>query len=325
MRLPSIITLLVSVVLFMACPSIADKQTVDKLLKESRGGPIYLTDKTFEKVVNGPRDFDLIVLLTAVAPQFGCQFCRVLQPEFDIVANSWHKTHGSSSDGLVFAVADLAKTQGIFKSLKLTHAPNLWIYKKSDDNSHYSSGYDIYKFPQVPQQVENLVQYIKHSLGHSVKIEKPFPWDKVITTVTAVVAVIVIVKVFFWKILAVIQSRKIWVAISLVSVLLFTAGHMFNAIRKTPYVAGDGHGGVAYFIGGHSNQVAIETQIIATIYAILAFSTIMLITKVPTLDSPQKQLMLAIILSGVIFVAYSFLISKFHVKNGGYPFWLLKL
>lgn len=325
MRLPSILALLVSSVVFLATPTIAGKQAVvEKLLKESRGGPIWLTDKNFEEVVNGPRDYDVIVLLTAIAPQFGCQFCRVLQPEFEIVANSWHKQH-PTGDGLVFAIADLAKTQGIFKSLQLTHAPNLWIYRKTDKDAHYSKGYDTYKFPQIPQQVDPLVSYVKNSLGYSIKIEKPFPWSNVITGVSMVFVFAVAIKVFFWRILAFVQSRKLWVAITMVAVLLFTAGHMFNAIRKTPYVAGDGHGGVAYFIGGHSQQVAIETQIIAITYAVLAFSTIMLITKVPGLKSPQTQLLLVVFLSAVIFVAYSFLISKFHVKNGGYPLWLLKL
>lgn len=330
MRLPSILALLVSCVLFMASPGSAaagtpnKSQVVSKLLKESKGGPIWLTDKTFEQVVNGPRDHDVIVLLTAFAPQYGCQFCRVLQPEFETVANSWHKAH-PAGDGLVFAIADLSKTQAIFKSLKLTHAPNLWVYKKTDKDSHYSQGYEIYKFPQIPQQVESMVSYIKYTLGHNVKIQKPFPWEQVASTGVTVLAGVVSLYVFFWKIVAFLQSRKLWVAISMVAILLFTSGHMFNSIRKTPYVAGDGHGGVAYFIGGHSNQVAIETQIIAITYAVLSFSTIMLITKVPTIKAPKQQLLLVVFLSAVIFVAYSYLISKFHIKNGGYPLWLLKL
>jgi len=38
---------------------------------------------------------------------------------------------------------------------------------------------------------------------------------------------------------------------------------MFNHIRKVPYVAGDGRGGVSYFAGGFSNQYGLETQIVA--------------------------------------------------------------
>lgn len=38
---------------------------------------------------------------------------------------------------------------------------------------------------------------------------------------------------------------------------------MFNHIRKVPYVAGDGKGGISYFAGGFSNQFGLETQIVA--------------------------------------------------------------
>ena len=38
---------------------------------------------------------------------------------------------------------------------------------------------------------------------------------------------------------------------------------MFNHIRKVPYVAADGKGGVSYFAGGFQNQFGLETQIVA--------------------------------------------------------------
>jgi oligosaccharyltransferase complex subunit gamma len=64
-------------------------------------------------------------------------------------------------------------------------------------------------------------------------------------------------------ILPVIQNRNLWAAISLILVLLFTSGHMYNHIRKVPYVSGDGKGGIVYFAGGFQNQYGMETQIVA--------------------------------------------------------------
>ena len=63
--------------------------------------------------------------------------------------------------------------------------------------------------------------------------------------------------------LPVFQNRNIWAAFSLIAILLFTSGHMFNHIRKVPYVGGDGRGGIAYIAGGFSNQFGMETQIVA--------------------------------------------------------------
>lgn len=65
--------------------------------------------------------------------------------------------------------------------------------------------------------------------------------------------------------LPIVQNRNLWAAVSLIAILLFTSGQMFNHIRKVPYVAGDGKGGISYFAGGFQNQFGMETQIVAAI------------------------------------------------------------
>lgn len=114
---------------------------------------------------------------------------------------------------------------------------------------------------------------------------------------------------------------------------------MFNHIRKVPYVAGDGRGGISYFAGGFSNQFGMETQIVAAICkclsmqqlgrnsntssdGILSFAVIALALRVPRMADAKTQ-QLAVIIWGVILLGmYSFLLSVFRVKNGGYPFYL---
>ena len=117
---------------------------------------------------------------------------------------------------------------------------------------------------------------------------------------------------------------------------------MYNQIRKVPYVASNGRGGITYFAGGFQNQVGIESQIIAAICrctppkkivemlliifppsadAVLAFAAISLI-KVPEITDPKKQQFAVFLWSGVLLLVYSLLLSIFRTKNGGYPFWL---
>lgn len=80
-------------------------------------------------------------------------------------------------------------------------------------------------------------------------------------------------------VLPIVQNRNIWASISLVSILLFTSGHMFNHIRKVPYVAGDGKGGISYFAAGFQTQFGLETQIIAALCKLqhLTFQTLNLL------------------------------------------------
>jgi oligosaccharyltransferase complex subunit gamma len=66
-------------------------------------------------------------------------------------------------------------------------------------------------------------------------------------------------------VMPILQNRNVWAAISLLLVLLFTSGHMFNHIRKVPYVAGDGRGGISYFAAGFQSQYGMETQVIAAL------------------------------------------------------------
>jgi oligosaccharyltransferase complex subunit gamma len=66
-------------------------------------------------------------------------------------------------------------------------------------------------------------------------------------------------------VLPIVQNRNLWAAVSLIAILLFISGHMFNQIRKVPYVAGDGKGGISYFAGGFQTQYGLETQIIAAL------------------------------------------------------------
>jgi len=80
-----------------------------------------------------------------------------------------------------------------------------------------------------------------------------------------IVSVATIAKVCYPYVIPIINNRNLWAAISLIMVLLFTSGHMFNHIRKVPYVAQDSKGGISYIAGGFSNQFGLETQIVAVI------------------------------------------------------------
>ena len=112
---------------------------------------------------------------------------------------------------------------------------------------------------------------------------------------------------------------------------MFTSGHMFNAIRHTPYMQANGRGGFNYIAGGFQNQFGIETHIVSglcmmfslntlTVDGLLAFTTTVLILKAPTIRDPTQQSIAIWIWSGGILLIYSVLIYIFRIKNGGYPF-----
>jgi oligosaccharyltransferase complex subunit gamma len=84
-----------------------------------------------------------------------------------------------------------------------------------------------------------------------------------VTVATLLTGLITVISVAGPYLLPIVQNRNLWAAITLISVLLFTSGHMFNHIRKVPYVSGDNRGGISYFAAGFQTQYGLETQIIA--------------------------------------------------------------
>ena len=176
--------------------------------------------------------------------------------------------------------------------------------------------------------------------GPKPAIQRPLNYIRIITVTTTLLGIVSFLSVAYPYILPVIQNRNLWAGISLITILLFTSGHMFNHIRKVPYVAGNGQGGISYFAGGFSNQFGMETQIVAAMCkqswskwansntdglhldGTLSFATIALALRVPRMSDPKKQQLAVFIWGAVMFGMYSFLLSVFRIKNGGYPFHL---
>jgi oligosaccharyltransferase complex subunit gamma len=59
-----------------------------------------------------------------------------------------------------------------------------------------------------------------------------------------------------------------------------------------------------------------------TLDGVLSFATISLALKVPRIADPKKQQAAVFVWGAVVLGMYSFLLSVFRVKNGGYPFYL---
>lgn len=151
-------------------------------------------------------------------------------------------------------------------------------------------------------------------------MKRPINWLKWIITLVSISGIGTGAVLVGPHLLPIIQSRNVWAAVSLIGILLFTSGHMFNHIRKVPYVAGDGRGGISYFAGGFQSQYGMETQIVAAMYGVLSFAAINLAVKVPRMADARSQGVAVLAWVGVLYLMYSFLLSVFRMKNGGYPF-----
>ncbi|KAK5137999.1 hypothetical protein LTR08_005796 [Meristemomyces frigidus] len=291
----------------------------------SAAGSIKLTDKSYSELTKAPRDYSVAVLLTALESRFGCNLCNEFQPEWELLSKTWAKGDKAGEGRLLFGTLDFVDGKSTFQSLQLQTAPVLLLFHPTTgpdakpDNQ--ASRFDFSSGTNTAEPIHAFISRALPSIPHPALV-RPINYLKIALTTTAVLGAVTFLSVAGPYLFPVLQNRNLWAAVSLIAVLLFTSGHMFNHIRKVPYVAGDGKGGMSYFAGGFQNQFGLETQIVAAMYGVLSFATISLALKVPRMTDPRAQQIAVFVWAAVIMVMYSFLLSVFRIKNGGYPFWL---
>lgn len=290
----------------------------------SRSGPIDLDDSSYEDLTSKPRDYHVAVLLTAAEARYGCILCREFQPEWELIARSWNKGPKPNGLKMLFTTLDFSSGKATFQKLMLQTAPVLLVFPPTVGPFAKVDDAPVRFDFSGPISADQLYVWINRHLpeGPKPSLVRPINYVRLVSAVTILMGVVTLFTVLSPYVLPVIQNRNLWAAFSLIAVLLFTSGHMFNHIRKVPYVVGDGKGGISYFAGGFSNQFGMETQIIAAVYAILSFATIALAMKVPRIADSKTQQVAVLIWGTVLFGMYSFLLSVFRAKNGGYPFFL---
>ncbi|KAF3401572.1 Magnesium transporter protein 1 [Penicillium rolfsii] len=300
------------------------QDTFQKYQSLSRSGPVELNNAAYEELTNAPRDYYTAVILTAMDARYGCAMCREFDPEWTLIAKSWNKGNKPDDLKLVFGTLDFDQGKAVFQKLMLQTAPVILLFPPTIGPFAKLEAEPARFDFTGPISADQLYAWINRHLpdGPKPQLIRPVNYMRIVSAITILLGAITLFTVLSPYLLPFIQNRNLWAAFSLIAILLFTSGQMFNHIRKVPYVAGDGNGGISYFAGGFQNQFGLETQIVAAIYAILSFATIALALKVPRMEDAKGQQLAVLIWTGVLFGTYSFLLSVFKTKNGGYPFYL---
>lgn len=320
-------SLFTSLTLLAAGASAAKQSATDRFdefhAKSLKASPFKLDDASYKKLTAAPRDYTVGVLLTAMDARFGCQLCREFQPEWDLLGRTWTKGDKPGESRMLFGTLDFSDGRETFMSLGLQTAPVLLLFQPTSGPHAVSNAeplrYDFTNGPQIAEQVHAWIARHLPERPHP-PIKRPINWMRWIVSLTIISGGSTFAVVAWPYIQPIAQNRNLWAFATVIGILVFTSGHMFNQIRKVPYVAGDGRGGISYFAGGFQNQYGLESQIVGAMYGVLALASIALIMKVPRIADPKSQQVAVIVWGGILFVMYSFLLSIFRIKNGGYPF-----
>lgn len=94
--------------------------TFDKLYPKSVSEtPIKLNDESYSKFTSKPRDYAVVVLLTALESRFGCTLCQTFQPDWDLLAKSWTKGDTNKETRLIFGTLDFVDGRNAFQAVSL--------------------------------------------------------------------------------------------------------------------------------------------------------------------------------------------------------------
>lgn len=295
------------------------------LSKLSLNHVIPLNDRNYLKLLEGKRDYNLVVYLTSTSKNFDCMLCRQFEPHIRIVADSYHKLFpkGVADDNknVYFAIADFELARKYFAAHKVDNIPKILHYPPGSDE--WVSSATEYSFLAGDHNTL-VLDWVLLLTNVRAKIYVPVDWSQVTLNAAVTFAVVLAAFRFRGLVFQALTTRSLWSALSMVSLLLLTCGYMFNQIRAVPYVQATKNG-PAYIIPGQAAQVAAETQIVSFFYGFLSILVIALVKRAPKVTNDAAHLVTVTTLVACIFVMYSGFLNVFAIKVSGYPILFLKL
>lgn len=293
---------------------------------------LQLTNRNFQEVLSGPRDFDLVVHITATTPRMGCEFCREFSPVYSLVGSQFMEANPGQTD-LFLAEADFSEAnRELFAALSISNVPHVRHYPKTTELLTPTQGFDSWQF-QGDDLVQMLVGYIQR-VAPQLKVPmptEPVNYGNIVLSAVGVAGLTVVAWSYLSLLLQVAASRQVWAVGLVITVLVFILGTMYNRIRNAPYARKDRAGNMVYFSEGHQNQNAVETQILITIYGALSVLMVALTAWVPkrfslnTAGSAKTTFLIVGVVNLALLVAYALLLSAFDYKRLGLPNMLFKV
>ncbi|KAG0229654.1 oligosaccharyl transferase subunit ost3/OST6 [Actinomortierella wolfii] len=295
---------------------------VDRLSKKAakNKGIVELSGNIFEEVLANPRNYSMVVLFTAMSPEFNCVPCKNFDPEYRLVAKGWSKQQDKTK--LYYGVLDFTAGREIFRMFGMQSAPSALYFPATESNSGLPV-HERYDFSKHGFQAEPFANWLSQRAGTPVRVVRPFDFVAFSLKLFFLLGSLACAHLLYTRAGTILKGKYIWAAISLFTIFVMISGHMWNHIRKPPYTLPGRDGRSAFMAQGFQNQLGLETQVVAVIYAVLCGSVISLISSVPKMENPARQRIAVFLWMSILLVMYSVLMQLFRLKNPAYPFRLL--
>lgn len=272
-------------------------------------------DKFKQYVKSAPRNYTMVVMLTALGASRECQICKPANEEFQIIAQSWRYS-AQFNNNLFFAMVDFDEASDVFRLLNTASAPQFIIFGRKGK----PKAADNLDLPRVGFSAEAIAKWIQDRTDINVKIFRPPNYSGLLLIILLVFMIggLLYVK---RNNLEFLYNRTTWSMITIGCILIFISGQMWNQIRGPPLVHRNAQtGAIGFFAGGHGYQFIAETYIIFALYGSVVVGMI-LMNEAPKYanDNGLKKVM-AIGGLAMVTLFFSMILSIFRSKYQGYPY-----
>ncbi|CAK9797819.1 Magnesium transporter protein 1 [Anthophora plagiata] len=270
-----------------------------------------------EYVKTTPRNYSVVVMFTAMAPQRQCQICRHANDEFVIVANSFRYLQ-SHSKKLFFASVDFDEGSDVFQMMRLNTAP---VYMHFPPKGKPKSA-DTMDIQRVGFGAEAIAKWISERTDIQIRVFRPPNYSGTV----AVIMLLVLTGGFLYlkrNNLDFIYNKTIWGLGALLFTLMMISGQMWNHIRGPPFVHRSSSGNVAYIHGSSQGQFMLETYIVMVLNGAVVLGMILMTEAASRKGDVKKRRIFAAIGAGLVAIFFSLLLSIFRNKAPLYPYSLL--
>jgi len=277
-------------------------------------------DKFRTYVKFSPRNYSVILMLTALAPQRQCGICKDVHLEFQIIASSWRYS-SSYNAKLFFAMVDFDEGSDVFQLLKLNSAPIIMHFPPKGKPKRG----DTYDMQRQGFSAEQIGRWVAERTDVHIRVVRPpnYAFAIFIGILLASIGCILYVR---RKSLEFIYNKNYWAIAAVTVVFIMISGQMWNHIRNPPYAHRNPQNGEIIYIHGSSDgQLIAETYIVFVLYAMVCLGFIFLNEKAQAQDDIKKRRLFMLIGLGMVVFFFSVILSIFRGKYHGYPYsFLLK-
>ncbi|KAL9973173.1 hypothetical protein ACROYT_G019590 [Oculina patagonica] len=262
-----------------------------------------------------PRNYSVILMLTALAPHRQCTICREANNEFTILANSWRYSQ-QYSNKVFFAMVDFDEGPDVFNALRLNSAP-MFMHFPAKGKPKKADTYDIQR---MGFSAEQLARWVAERTDVNVRIFRPPNYMGAVIMGLLVVLIGGLLYVRR-KNLEFLYNRTYWAIGALCVVFAMTSGQMWNHIRGPPYAHKNPQTGqVSYIHGSSQAQFVAETHIVIVLNALYVAGMILLNEKALEVKEVGKRRIVVMVGLGLVVLFFSLLLSVFRSKYHGYPY-----